>query len=300
MKCGAEASAVSRRCLWRDGLAAADLPQRPPPARSAVGLAFVEAPESVAERHARLRLGDQQWQQRAASRRRPSRSRSGGQQRRHHGSAGDGSSSASASSSMLRGAAGARWIREAPIDQLPPVSERWQDGRYGAREVMAQSLEKWPRALEAPASCWLEIPLQLLLERTEEVARREAGVGGRCYIGSTSDPAWRWEGGWYIVSPGDDERRQRCAEGGDEWAWMDGHRLKWRRMAVLGSWRDKDTAACEAAAIAATLVAALPPNTLTNRCADARGLSIRAHAYSFVYICFDQVMPVFAKRRGRR
>ena len=299
MKCGAEASAVSRRCLWRDGLAAADLPQRPPPARSAVGLAFVEAPESVAERHARLRLGDQQWQQRAASRRRPSRSRSGGQQRRHHGSAGDGSSSASASS-MLRGAAGARWIREAPIDQLPPVSERWQDGRYGAREVMAQSLEKWPRALEAPASCWLEIPLQLLLERTEEVARREAGVGGRCYIGSTSDPAWRWEGGWYIVSPGDDERRQRCAEGGDEWAWMDGHRLKWRRMAVLGSWRDKDTAACEAAAIAATLVAALPPNTLTNRCADARGLSIRTHAYSFVYICFDQVMPVFAKRRGRR
>ena len=241
---------------------------------------------------------NKQLQQRAASRRRPSRSRSGGQQRRHHGSAGDGSSSASASS-MLRGAAGARWIREAPIDQLPPVSERWQDGRYGAREVMAQSLEKWPRALEAPASCWLEIPLQLLLERTEEVARREAGVGGRCYIGSTSDPAWRWEGGWYIVSPGDDERRQRCAEGGDEWAWMDGHRLKWRRMAVLGSWRDKDTAACEAAAIAATL-AALPPNTLTNRCADARGLSIRAHAYSFVYICFDQVMPVFAKRRGRR
>ena len=196
---------------------------------------------------------------------------------------------------MLRGADGARLVREAPLD-LPPVPARWQDGRSGAVEVMAQSLEKWPRALEVPASRWLEIPLETLLERAKGVARREAGVGGRCYIGSTSDPGWRWEGGWYLAAQGDDERRQRRTEGGDgEWAWMDGHKRKWRRMTVLGSWRDKDTAACEAAAIASTL-AAVPPNTLTNRCTDARGLSIRTHAYSFVYICFDQVMPFLAKR----
>ena len=196
---------------------------------------------------------------------------------------------------VLRGADGARLVREAPLD-LPPVPARWQDGRSGAVEVMAQSLEKWPRALEVPASRWLEIPLETLLERAKEVARREAGVGGRCYIGSTSDPGWRWEGGWYLAAQGDDERRQRRTEGGaGEWAWMDGHKQKWRRMTVLGSWRDKDTAACEAAAIASTL-AAVPPNTLTNRCTDVRGLSIRTHAYSFVYICFDQVMPFLAKR----
>ena len=196
---------------------------------------------------------------------------------------------------MLRGADGARWVREAPLD-LPPVPARWQDGRSGAIEVMAQSLEKWPRALEVPKSRWLEIPLETLLERAKRVARREAGVGGRCYIGSTSDPGWRWEGGWYLAAPGEDERRQRRAEGGDgEWAWMDGHQRKWRRMTVLGSWRDKDTAACEAAAIASTL-AAVPPNTLTDRCTDARGLSIRTRAYSFVYICIDQVMPILAKR----
>eukprot|EP00959_Pyramimonas_sp_CCMP1952_P398477 8349621-Pyramimonas_sp.AAC.1 len=31
--------------------------------------------------------------------------------------------------------------------------------------------------------------------------------GGRAYIGSTSDPAWRWHGGWYWPS-GDDHNGQ--------------------------------------------------------------------------------------------
>ena len=87
---------------------------------------------------------------------------------------------------------------------LPPApSERWQDGRHGAMTVMAQALEKWPRALEAAwprGGAWLELSLPSLLERALEVADREWRVGGRAYIGSTSDPAWRWDGGWYRMS----------------------------------------------------------------------------------------------------
>eukprot|EP00959_Pyramimonas_sp_CCMP1952_P325561 6813977-Pyramimonas_sp.AAC.1 len=121
---------------------------------------------------------------------------------------------------MLQGADGARVVRETSaqaLAELPAVTARWADAREGAIECMAQALQRWPRALEVPASRWLEVSLETLLERAIQVARREAGVGGRCYIGSTSDPGWRWEGGWYLVAPGDDERRQRRAEDGDEW-----------------------------------------------------------------------------------
>ena len=76
---------------------------------------------------------------------------------------------------------------------------------------------------------------------------------------------------------------------------MDGHRLRWRRMAVLGSWRDVDTGYVEKQAI--KFVSAAVPRSLTNKCEDARGLARRAWGYSFVYICFDQRMPHIALKR---
>jgi len=99
-------------------------------------------------------------------------------------------------------------------------------------------------------------------------------AGGRAYIGSTSDPQWRWQGGWYVPSTG----------GGKN--YMPGHRKRWSAMIVLGSWPDRETAQMEEAAILAGEAAA-KPRTLENKCSDARGLSIRSHAFSFVYICFD-------------
>lgn len=190
-------------------------------------------------------------------------------------------------------------IRETPLPVGPPAAgPRWDDARLGALEVCAQALERWP-AIEA-ASCYLEVGLETLVERAAEVARRESGVGGRVYVGSTSDPAWRWAGGWHLVSPGDGERqrrRRRRADGDDDeewWDFMPGHRLKWRRMAVLGSWRDWDTRSFEVAAIEAAKAAARP-GTALNKCSDARGLAVRPWGYSFVYICFDLVMPVLAK-----
>ena len=126
---------------------------------------------------------------------------------------------------------------------LPPASARWADGRQGAAEVAAQSLERYS-ALDAWRGAWLELPLDMLLHRVREVAHRESQCGGRAYVGSTSDPAWRWEGGWYLQSEGGHRRHA-----GSEWAYMDGHRKQWRRMSILGSWRDADTADFEAQAI---------------------------------------------------
>eukprot|EP00959_Pyramimonas_sp_CCMP1952_P395979 8296825-Pyramimonas_sp.AAC.2 len=69
-------------------------------------------------------------------------------------------------------------------------------------------------------------------------------------------------------------------------------------MAVLGSWPDGEAGDAEAQAI--TYVKDRLPHCLTNRCADARGLEIRSHGYSFVYICFDLRRPVMQNDMGGR
>ena len=90
---------------------------------------------------------------------------------------------------------------EAGARGLPPVGARWEDGRLGAVEVAAQALEAGTVEAAWPAgAAWLELPLPALLSRALEVAQREGRGGGRAYIGSTSDPAWRWDGGWYRMS----------------------------------------------------------------------------------------------------
>ena len=177
---------------------------------------------------------------------------------------------------------------EAGARGLPPVGARWEDGRLGAVEVAAQALEAGTVEAAWPAgAAWLELPLPALLSRAFELAQREGRGGGRAYIGSTSDPAWRWEGGWYFPS---EENGRRAVQGGR--AWMDGHKLRWRRMAILGAWRDADTATAEQQCI--RYVQASAPGVLTNIATDARGLSRRPHAYSFVYVCFGQIVPAAA------
>ena len=66
------------------------------------------------------------------------------------------------------------------------------------------------------------------LQRRVGVAVRRAAceAGGRAYIGSTTCPMWRWEGGPYW----DDDSTQKH---------MPGHRLQWGKLLVLGSWSDE-------------------------------------------------------------
>ena len=102
---------------------------------------------------------------------------------------------------------------------------------------------------------------------------------GRSYVGSTADPTWRWRGGpvWRSEAGG----REPAARPGT----MVGHRRHWRRLVVLGSWRDRQAATMEARAIQAAREAA--GHRVDNVASDARGLAVRPHGYSFVYICID-------------
>ena len=163
-------------------------------------------------------------------------------------------------------------------NDLEPTTARWENARHEARMNLSQSLERelgvevaWGRG-----GRWLEIPLEVALERASEVARCARRRGGHAYVGSTSDPAWRFRGGWYLTSG-------RAVDG---WAFMPGHHEQWQRMVVVGCWRDEECAAAEAAAI--LHVQARVPGALENRCGDARGLSIRPHGYSFVYCCYQE------------
>jgi len=144
--------------------------------------------------------------------------------------------------------------------------------------VLSQSLEKEGEVEVGwrPDGRWLEVPLEVALERAAEVVRSARQGGGGAYIGSTSDPAWRWRGGRYLTSG-------RAVDG---WDWMPGHHLKWRCMVVLGCWRDQDAADAEQAAI--HHVSAVVPGVIENRCEDARGLARRAKGYSFVYCCYQE------------
>ena len=121
----------------------------------------------------------------------------------------------------------------------------------------------------------LDISKAELEARIRGVLRRAAG---RAYIGSTCNPAWRWRGGLYWPS------ERHAAAPSTRQSHMPGHRLDWMSMEVLGSWPDAECAAMEETAIRAGQRIG-GAGRLINKATDARGLDIRAHGYSFVYIC---------------
>ena len=110
-------------------------------------------------------------------------------------------------------------------------------------------------------------------------ARSCAGAGGPAYYaGSTSDPAWRWKGGWCWRS----ETRAKAPATRVE--WMDGHSLRWKWMVVLGAWPDVEAARLEPIAI--HVARAHAGEAVENVANDARGLAVRPHpGYSFIYVC---------------
>ena len=145
---------------------------------------------------------------------------------------------------------------------------------------MRRALGAWPSAID----CWKEArarSVEELLGRMRAVAQREARIGGRAYVGSTSDPAWRWQGGYYEAAD------PRGPPGASVRRYMAGHRHQWRRMEVVGSWRDAECGQMEEAALRE--LNRVCPGRLTNIATDARGLEIRAFKYSFVYICTSRI-----------
>ena len=65
--------------------------------------------------------------------------------------------------------------------------------------------------------------------------------------------------------------------------WMKGHRSSWQYMHVLAAYPDAEAA--EAEVICIRHAQALLGDGISNKCCDARGLAVRAHGYSFLYVC---------------
>ena len=155
----------------------------------------------------------------------------------------------------------------------------WRTAREDAELVVHQAETFWQeiRAIHPI----LDVGRSELITRLQDGLRRarrhqeaQYGRGGDfgaiAYIGTTSCPTWRWAGGF------------SWRDGAHRPEWMIGHKAKWSHLLVLGSWPDRETAKVEKEAIEW----ALPTGLLTNRVADARGLSARPFAYSFLYICY--------------
>ena len=155
----------------------------------------------------------------------------------------------------------------------------WRTAREDAELVVHQAETFWQeiRAIHPI----LDVGRSELITRLQDGLRRArrhheaqygrgGDVGAIAYIGTTSCPTWRWAGGF------------SWRDGAHRPEWMIGHKAKWSHLLVLGSWPDRETAKVEKEAIEW----ALPTGLLTNRVADARGLSARPFAYSFLYICY--------------
>ena len=148
---------------------------------------------------------------------------------------------------------------------------RWQYAQVDGLETVARAT----RIHHEITACdpLLDVDKHLLRSRVSDILRHHR-VGARgAYIGSSSDPEWRWRGG-------------RILRSSERAGWMDGHRLEWKKMIILGIWPDDECADLEVVAIAAGR-ASIGHECLENVADDARGLEIRSHpGYSCIYICF--------------
>ena len=163
---------------------------------------------------------------------------------------------------------------------------RWERGMEEAEDLVTAALERHgPDDVAVVAQPWMEVSMEVLLQRVTMETVRVTRGGGRAYIGSTSDPGWRWRGGYYLPSPGDRGGR-RHSHHRNEWEFLPGHHLQWRHLLVLGCWRDHETRLMETEAIKQGQRVA--PGRLTNKVSDARGLEVRPWSFSFVYICYGK------------
>ena len=152
---------------------------------------------------------------------------------------------------------------------------RWDAGRQQAESLVADAIQQHgPHVVVARP--WLELSKADFLHCVHEETVWVTRGGSRAYIGSTSDPGWRWRGGRYLGG-----RSGRN--------FLPGHHLEWRSMLILGCWRDPETALMERDAIAQGRKSA--PGGLTNIASDSRGLEIRPYSFSFVSTCLRYTPP---------
>ena len=129
--------------------------------------------------------------------------------------------------------------------------------------------------IKVPQGCCLEPDEDEALRRVRFLVRSPNITA--CYVGSTSDPKWRWQGGRY---PSDDGVR-----------YMPGHHGRYDEMHVIGTWPDARTAAMEVLAISEARMHAYYTADVDNVANDARGLEIRRYAHSFLYVCISVWSP---------
>ena len=165
---------------------------------------------------------------------------------------------------------GTRWAPRPPPEERKAALA--SAGQSDAMQLAAEATRAHSE-VTVPYVELLDLPEKCCLERLRALMRR-IGDDEDCYVGSTSDPRWRWEGGWYY--PSDDEA-------GAHQKFMPGHRLKWNKMVILGAWPDAETARLEPIAIKE---ARLFSDNVQNKVEDARGLAKRSRwCYSFIYAC---------------
>ena len=160
---------------------------------------------------------------------------------------------------------------------------KWKDAVFDAELLLHQAVEDFPANISVMLPA-IDIDLSAVVTRVRDLASRAVSLGLNFYIGSTTCPKWRWEGGWYYPSGPDGQTISR-----EE--WMPGHGLTWDMMHVIGSWPDNETAAMETKAIEVGMQTAgrLSNGGLCeNIVVDARGLPRRGrYNYAFVYFVCD-------------
>ena len=144
--------------------------------------------------------------------------------------------------------------------------------------MAARAVMMYPTCMEV-RSPLLDITQEALMKRILYHLPRRDDEYGSAYVGSTSDPAWRWNGGltWRCER---DALVPRLLP-----THMVGHKISWGRMFVVGAFSDRQTAAFETA----VLERLRHRECMTNVASDARGLAIRpVPAYSFIYVCREK------------
>ena len=153
---------------------------------------------------------------------------------------------------------------------------RWRIAKEEADMVLNAAIEDG-----APSISAIQPVVDVSAADVASRIRRELMIHrGRSYVGSTSDPLWRWRGGWYWRSEGG----RAASEPSDQRAYMQGHCHEYKLMIVVGTWRDSECANMEKVGIGAGK--RFGGRRMNNKAHDARGLEIRSYGYSFLYICF--------------
>lgn len=137
----------------------------------------------------------------------------------------------------------------------------WEGAREDARQVLSDCRGMQSMFVHQPL---IDIDVGLVMKRVRHLHDRAIASGRSVYIGTTSDPSWRWNGGW--------------GWRGNDRSFMRGHKLSYDEMQVVASFPDKQCGEVEK-----HVIAHFP--RADNKVASQQGLAVRHCACSFLYVC---------------